>query len=61
MPEASESATVGEMSTTVGGRSAKVGEIEHGLRNLEWRLSFIILHRLPLRIHGITCKKPIRI
>ena len=42
-----------DVSETVG-MSAYVG-------GKEWKSAFIILHRLPLRIHGITCKKPIRI
>ena len=47
------SATMGEMSTTVGEISTIV------LENL--RVSFLTLHRLPLRIHGTTCKQLIRI
>ena len=59
------SATVGEMFVTVGdcpqqwGNIGNRGKIEYGLGNL--RVSLITLHRLPLRIHGITCKSPIRI
>ena len=50
------SPTVG-MSMTVGEMSATVGKLKMLEEILEWRLSFITLHKLPLRIHGITCKK----
>ena len=35
------------------------GKIEHGLGNL--RVEIDNFDRLPIRIYGITCKKPIRI
>ena len=58
------SATVGEMSETVGEMSETVGEMlaTVGKFDMVWeikgyRLSFITLHTMTLRIHGITCKK----
>ena len=68
------SATVGKMSVTVGEVSATVGEmsamwgkcleqwgIEYGLGNL--RVEYVIhnFDRLPIRVHGIPCKNPIKI
>ena len=55
------SATVGEMSATVRGNVCNSGEIEHGLGNLRVEIVIHNFHKLPFRIHGLTCEKPIRI
>ena len=69
------SATVGEMSATVGGNVCNSGgnvcnsggnvcnsgEIEYGLGNLRVEIVIHNFDRLPIRVHGITCKNPIRI
>ena len=55
------SATVGEMSATVEEMSATVGEIEYGLGNLRVEIVIHNFDRLPIKVHGITCKNPIRI
>ena len=60
MTEVNVSATVG-MSATVEEMSATVGKLNMIYEIQEGRLSFITLHRLPMKIHEITCKKPIRI
>ena len=55
------SATEGEMSATGGGIVCKSGEIEYGLGNLRVEIVIHNFDRLPFRVHGITCKDPIRI
>ena len=62
------SATVGEISATVGenvcnsgGNVCDSGEIEYGLGNLRVEIVIHNFDRLPIRVHGITCKNPIRI
>ena len=57
------SATVGEMSTPVGEMSVTVGEmsaIVGKFRSADYHPQLCI-YILTVRIHGITCEKPIRI
>ena len=69
------STTVREMSATVGGNVhnsggnvcnsggnvRKSGEIKYGLGNLRVEIVIYNFDRLPISVHGITCKNPIRI
>ena len=61
------SATVGEMSVTVGkclqqwGKCLQEWEIEYGLENLRVEIVIHNFDRLPFRLYGITCQKPIKI
>ena len=43
-----------------GEMSATVGEIEYDQGSLTVEMAIQYVHRLPLKVHGITCKKPIR-
>ena len=51
------------MSATVGGTVRNSGEIEYGVGNLRVEIVIHNFDRLPfiISVHGITCKKPIRI
>ena len=60
MTEMKVSTTMG-MSATVGEMSATMGEIEYGLGNLRVEIVIHNFDRLPIKVHGITCKNPIRI
>ena len=54
------SATVGEMSATVGEMSATVEEMSATVGDSGGN----VIHnfdRLPIKVHGITCRNPIRI
>ena len=62
------SVTVGEMSATVGGNVCdsggnvrNSGDIEYCLGNLRVKIVIHNFDRLPIRVHGITCKNTIRI
>ena len=55
------SETVGGGMSTMGEMSATVREIEYGLGNLTVEIVNHNFDRLPFRVHGVTCKKPIRI
>ena len=44
-----------------GGNVCNSGEIEYGLGNLRVEIVIHNFDRLPIRVHGITCKNPIRI
>ena len=60
MTEMNVSATVG-MSATVGKMSATVGEMSATVAILRVEIVIHNFDRLPFRVHGITCKNPIRI
>ena len=44
-----------------GGNVCNSGEIEYGLGNLRVEIVINNFDRLPIKVHGITCKNPIRI
>ena len=44
-----------------GGSVRNSGKIEYGLGNLRVEIVIHNFDKLPFRIHGITCEKPIRI
>ena len=44
-----------------GGNVCNSGEIEYGLGNLKVEIVIHNFDRLPIKVHGITCKNPIRI
>ena len=60
MTEMNVSTTMG-MSATVGGNVCNSGEIEYGVGNLRVEIVIHNFDRLPIKVHGITCKNPIRI
>ena len=49
------------MSATVGGNVRNSGEIEYDLENLRVEIFIHNFDRLPFRLYGITCQKPIKI
>ena len=53
--------TVGGNVRDRGGNVHNSEEIKYALKTLRLEDEFTTLHRLLLRIYGMTCKKPIKI